>query len=283
MIWRARNTVHDFASGGKIMGIVNVTTDSFSDGGEFFTPERAIEHGLRLAREGAEILDIGGESTRPGAEPVPAEEELRRVLPVVRELAAAGVAAVSIDTSKAAVARAALDAGATIVNDVTGLRGDPAMAECVREMGAAVVIMHMQGTPRDMQRAPHYEDVVREVREFFEERLEFALAAGISLDQVAWDPGIGFGKSVQHNLELIAGIDRLRVADRPMALGVSRKSFIGRVTGAAEMEDRLWGTVALTSYAREKGANIFRVHDVEANRHAMQMTEAILTPMNSAQ
>ncbi len=259
------------------MGVINVTPDSFSDGGAFPDPASAIAHGLELAGAGADILDIGGESTRPGSSPVPAEEELRRVLPVVRGLAGKTSAALSIDTSKARVAAAALEAGAEIINDVTALAGDPDMAAVGASRKAAVVLMHMRGTPATMQQSPAYRHVVGEVRAFLLERLDFARAAGIAASRVALDPGICFGKTVEHNLALLAGLPCLSAGHgRPVLLGVSRKSFLGAVAGCHAPLSRDWPTVALTSLGRELGARIFRVHEARRNVQALRMTEAIL-------
>jgi len=276
MILACRGREIDVGTRAGVMGILNVTGDSFSDGGRFLNPEAAVAHALQLISEGADIIDIGGESTRPGATPVPEEEELRRVLPVIESLARQTDCTLSIDTSKARVARAAVQAGAHIVNDVTGLRGDPAMAQVLADTGAGVIVMHMQGTPRDMQKSPHYRDVVAEIREFFRLSLSEAIRSGIHPMSVAFDPGIGFGKTVPHNLELIARSAELRVEDRPLLYGVSRKSFIGKVLDSDDSADRFWPTVALTSLLREKGVNLFRVHDVRPNREALRMTEAIL-------
>jgi dihydropteroate synthase len=258
----------------RLMGVVNVTPDSFSDGGLYLDPERAIAHGQELEAAGAEILDVGGESTRPGAEGVAVEEELRRVGPVVAGLAG-GEAAISIDSSKAAVAAAALDAGATIVNDVTALRGDPAMAALCAERGATVVLMHMAGSPRTMQRAPTYDDVVAEVGAFLAERVEVATAAGIAEERIWLDPGIGFGKSVEHNLELLRRLGELRALGRPLVVGTSRKSFIGRVDGSGAGE-RLGGTIASSVLAAAEGAEVLRVHDVAEVGQAMAVAAAIL-------
>lgn len=258
------------------MGVVNVTTDSFSDGGQFADTDAAVAHALRLVEEGAEIIDVGGESTRPGAVPVSEEEELRRVIPVIEKLAKSGPCTISIDTMKPAVARAAMGAGAEIINDVTGLR-DPAMLEVARETGAGVVAMHMQGLPRDMQTAPHYDDVCGEIREFFRQTLDRCLACGMIAAQLAFDPGIGFGKTLAHNLALLRNLDSMGFGGRPLVLGVSRKSFIGRVLGSAVLEDREWPTVALTSLGRSRGAKVIRVHDVRRNVESLRMTEAILT------
>jgi len=256
------------------MGVLNVTEDSFSDGGAFLQLDEAVEHGVLMAAEGAEIIDVGGESTRPGAEPVSVEVELARVVPVIRALRERLDVAISIDTSKVEVARAALNAGATIINDVTGLM-DPAMIELAQVSGAGVVIMHMQGEPRTMQREPHYEDVVGEVRNFFRQRYAACLACGMNPRQIAFDPGIGFGKTLEHNLALLRGLPELGISRRPLLLGVSRKSFIGRLLGEERMGARDWPTVALTAFLREQGARIFRVHEVKQNLEALRMVEAI--------
>ncbi|CEF48991.1 unnamed protein product [uncultured bacterium] len=265
----------DLENRGLILGIVNVTPDSFSDGGAFLDPDQAIAHGRQLAAEGADLLDVGGESTRPGSDPVPAEEEMRRVLPVVQALAGDGLA-VSIDTTKAIVAEAALKLGACVVNDVSGLRGDPEMLSTVARSDCGVVIMHMRGTPKEMQRDPSYTDVVAEVAEFLEHQVDAATEAGIGIDRIVVDPGIGFGKRLEHNVALLRHIGRLEARGRPVLIGVSRKSFIGKLLGSATVADLDWSTVALTSFLREQGARIFRVHAVRANRDALRMTEAIL-------
>jgi len=258
----------------KLMGVVNVTPDSFSDGGFFLDPEAAIAHGRELAEAGAEILDVGGESTRPGADPVLAEEELRRVVPVIRGLSGLDCE-VSVDTSKATVAEAALDAGATIVNDITALRGDPAMAPLCAERGATVVLMHMLGEPRTMQEDPRYDDVVAEVKSFLSERLQAAAAAGVAEERVWLDPGIGFGKTAAHNMELLRRLGELRELGRPLVVGTSRKSFIGRVDGSAAGE-RLGGTIASSVLAAAEGAEVLRVHDVAEMRQALAVAAAIL-------
>ena len=260
------------------MGIVNVTPDSFSDGGKFDSVEAAVEQGLQMEREGAQILDIGGESTRPGAAPVDAGDEMARVIPVIGALAAARQAGtlISVDTSKAVVAAAALDAGADIVNDIAGLRGDTEMLPLMVARECGIVIMHMQGEPRTMQKSPVYGDVVAEVRAFFEERLGACEAAGIDRERICFDPGIGFGKTLEHNLELLRNLAALRVGGCPLLLGVSRKSFIGKLVGSDDLADRSWPTVALTSFAREQGVEIVRVHEARPNVEAMRMTEAIL-------
>lgn len=275
MIWQAQDRQWDLRRRALVMGILNVTPDSFSDGGRFFSVEKAVEHGLRLVAEGADVIDVGGESTRPGAQSVGEGEECARVVTVIRALRSVCDVAISIDTSKAGVARAALEAGACIVNDVTGLR-DPAMPAVVAESGAGVVIMHMQGEPRSMQAAPHYDDVVAEVRGFLRDRRAFAEASGIALGRIAVDPGIGFGKSVEHNVEIIHHLAAFVQDGSPVLLGVSRKSFIGRLLGEDSLARRDWPTVALTAMAIERGVRLLRVHDVRPNVEAARMTEAIL-------
>jgi dihydropteroate synthase len=260
----------------RIMGVVNVTPDSFSDGGAFLDRDAAVDHGLRLAFEGADLLDIGGESTRPGAEPVSARDELARVLPVIAGIRARNEAVrISIDTSKAAVAAAALDAGADYVNDVTALRGDPEMAALVAERGVDVCLMHMLGTPRTMQSEAHYGDVVAEVRAFLEERIDAAAAAGIARERIAVDPGIGFAKTIAHNLELLDRLDELVTLGRPVVLGTSRKSFLGRITGR-ETAERVPATLATIVIGLERGASVFRVHDVAPARDALAVAAATL-------
>jgi dihydropteroate synthase len=256
-----------------VMGVLNVTPDSFSDGGEFLAPDAALAHARAMVAEGADLLDVGGESTRPGAEPVGAEEELRRVMPVVEALASAGAVPVSIDTSKAAVARAATAAGASFVNDVTALRGDPEMAAVVGAAGADLCLLHMRGEPRTMQEDPRYDDVVAEVKAFLEERLAFAVGEGIPEDHVWLDPGIGFGKTLDHNLELLRRLDQIVALGRPVVIGASRKRFIGALTGRAE-QDRAAGTVAVNVMAFERGAHMFRVHDVAPTRDALAVASA---------
>jgi dihydropteroate synthase len=258
----------------RVMGVVNVTPDSFSDGGLYLDPAAAIAHGLELEAEGAAILDIGGESTRPGAEPVSADVELGRVLPVIEGLIAAGVQAqISIDTSKASVAAKALRAGATLVNDVTALRGDGAMAGVVAQAGAECCLMHMLGEPRTMQRDPHYDDVVGEVKAFLEERIAVAVAAGIAEERITLDPGIGFGKTVAHNLELLRRLHEVVAIGRPVLIGTSRKSFLGRLTGR-EADERVAGTIATNVLAYERGARVFRVHDVAPVHDALTVAAA---------
>jgi dihydropteroate synthase len=257
-----------------IMGVVNVTPDSFSDGGRYLDAGAAIAHGEQLVAEGASMLDVGGESTRPGADPVSLQEELRRVVPVVEGLA--GSARVSIDTSKAAVAAAALDAGADFVNDVTAFRSDPDLAALVAARGVDCCLMHMLGTPRTMQRDPRYDDVVSDVKAFLEERLAYAVAEGVPEERVMLDPGIGFGKTVEHNLELIRRLDELVALGRPVVFGVSRKSFLGKLTGR-DVGERAVATAAANVLALERGASIFRVHDVPETVDALTVAAATLT------
>jgi dihydropteroate synthase len=263
------------------MGVVNVTPDSFSDGGEFFDAGKAVEHALQLAAEGADIVDIGGESTRPGATPVEEEEELRRVLPVIRELIAQKFAIpISIDTMKPRVAEAALNAGASIINDVAANRADTRMWELARESGAGYVLMHMQGAPQTMQRNPQYEDVIEDVAKFYDERLRRLTGCGVSSEQIILDPGLGFGKTLEHNLELLAGLGHFRTYQRPLLVGASRKAFIGKVAGAAEIADRLPGSLACAMVAAQAGAQIIRTHDVAATCQALRMMEAIQAKQN---
>jgi dihydropteroate synthase len=255
------------------MGVINVTPDSFSDGGLFYDADVAVAHGRRLVEEGAEILDVGGESTRPGSRPVEVDEELRRALPVVEGLAAED-ARISIDTTKASVARAALAAGATIVNDVSAFRFDPELAAVVAESGADCCLMHMLGEPRTMQDDPRYDDVVSDVKSFLEERLAFAIGEGVEEQRVWLDPGIGFGKTADHNLELLRRLDELVAIGRPVVIGTSRKSFLGRLVGGRDETHRLPGTIATNVIALERGATIFRVHDVAQNADALKVAAA---------
>jgi dihydropteroate synthase len=258
----------------RLMGIVNVTPDSFSDGGQFLAPERAIAHARELIVDGADLLDIGGESTRPGARSVTADEELARVAPVLAGLHDVEVP-ISIDTSKAAVAEAALDAGARIVNDVTALRSEPVMAGLCAERDCVVVLMHMQGTPRTMQENPTYDDVVDDVKAFLAERIEFAVGEGIDEERIWVDPGIGFGKTVRHNVEVLRRLRELRELGRPLVVGTSRKRFIGTLTGR-EVDDRLGGTIASNVLAVRAGADVVRVHDVAEVRQALTVAAAVL-------
>ena len=262
----------------QIMGVVNVTPDSFSDGGTFDDDADAVRHARRLVEEGAAIVDVGGESTRPGAAPVPAEEERRRVVPVVEGLAALGLdARISVDTMKLEVARAAVDAGATYVNDVTAFRHDPDLAGLVADRGLECCLMHMLGEPRTMQRDPRYDDVVSDVKAFLEERLAAAVAAGVPEERVQLDPGIGFGKTLEHNLELLRRLGEIAAIGRPVVLGTSRKSFIGRITGR-DVAGRVHGTVATCVLGYERGARVFRVHDVAAVHDGLSVAAATLPP-----
>jgi dihydropteroate synthase len=255
------------------MGVINVTPDSFSDGGLFLDANAAIEHGRRLVAEGAAILDIGGESTRPRSDPVPEEEERGRVMPVIDGLASEG-ARISIDTTKANVARAALEAGATIVNDVSAFRFDPELAGVVAESGADCCLMHMLGDPRTMQDDPRYDDVVSEVKSFLEERLAYAVSEGVAEERVWLDPGIGFGKTVEHNLELLRRLGEIVAIGRPVVIGTSRKSFLGKIAGGRDERSRLPGTIATNVLALERGAAVFRVHDVAQNVDALNVAAA---------
>jgi dihydropteroate synthase len=258
------------------MGILNVTPDSFSDGGAFLDASAAAEHALRMVEEGADCVDIGGESTRPGAPTVSAEEEWGRIGPVLERLAGRCPVPLSVDTTKAAVAARALQAGAAIVNDVAANRSDLEMWQTVHEAGAGYVVMHMQGTPQTMQRQPAYQDVLAEVDAFFADRLKRLQAVGVAAEQVVLDVGLGFGKTVEHNLTLLAGLARFRKWNRPLLLSASRKSFIGQVAGGAGVDERLAGSLACAGWAAQAGANIVRTHDVAATRQALRVTEAIL-------
>lgn len=272
--WQAKDRSIEFPDRPLLMGVVNVTPDSFSDGGRYLDAEAAVAHAVRLVEEGADILDIGAESTRPGADPVDEVEERRRAIPVVTAVARAVTVPISIDTSKASVAQAALDAGAVVVNDVTALRSDPAMAGVIARTGAAVVLMHMQGTARTMQQAPHYEDVVGEVAAFFEERVAFAKAHGIEQRQIVLDPGIGFGKLLVHNLTLLAQLSRFAYLGCPLLVGVSRKAFLGQLV-ERPVQERQWATAAAVTMAVDRGAGILRVHDVRAMKEVTLVAAAI--------
>ncbi len=260
-----------------LVGVLNVTPDSFSDGGDFLDPERAAARAAVLLDEGAQIIDVGGESTRPGSDPLPTAEEIHRVVPVIQKIVAERPdAIVSIDTYRASTAEAALEAGARMVNDVTALRGDPHLAEVVAGARCPVILMHMLGQPKTMQRDPRYGDVVREVRDFLAERARHAIAAGAKEENVILDPGIGFGKTLEHNLALLNRLGAIVELGFPVLIGTSRKSFIGKITGVEEAKDRVPGTVATTVLAYERGATFFRVHDVRANREALAVARAIL-------
>ena len=259
----------------RIMGVLNVTPDSFSDGGEFLDADAAVAHAGELAADGADILDVGGESTRPYAEPVPVDEELRRVVPVLERIGGLG-AALSIDTSKVAVARAALQAGATIVNDVTAFRSEPELAGLVADAGVDCCLMHMLGEPRTMQVDPRYDDVVDDVKAFLEARMALAIGEGVAEERILLDPGIGFGKTADHNLELLRRLDEIVAIGRPVVVGTSRKSFLGRITGRSVPAERVAGTVAANVLALERGAAVFRVHDVRETRDALLVAAATL-------
>lgn len=273
--WHLVQQILDLAERPLVMGILNVTPDSFSDGGRFTALEAAVAHGLELVAQGADLLDIGGESTRPGATPVPVDEEMRRVLPVVEQLAKRTPVPLSVDTSKAAVARACLDAGAQIINDVTALTGDPVMAEVVLQARAGVLLMHMQGTPATMQSDPRYDDVVREIGQFFEARLQALAELGIAREHIVLDPGIGFGKTVEHNLVLLARLEAFQCFGRPVCLGVSRKGFLGKILDRP-LDQRLAGSLAAVCYAlSRKAVQVVRVHDVAQTRDAIRLFAAI--------
>jgi dihydropteroate synthase len=276
VIFRARQFRFVFPRPALLMGIVNVTPDSFSDGGRFLEPDAAVKHALELIQQGADMVDVGGESTRPNARPVSEDEELRRVLPVIETLVRMVTIPISIDTMKPAVARAALAAGASVVNDVAANREDDAMWRVVAENNAGYVAMHMQGTPQTMQTAPTYSDVIAEVNAFFGERLDRLQQAGVTAEQVVLDVGIGFGKTVEHNLRLLAQLDSFTRWNRPLLLGASRKSFIPKVSNEASTADRLPGSLACACWAVQRGVNFVRTHDVAATRRALRLTEAIM-------
>jgi dihydropteroate synthase len=277
-----RGKVLDLGSRTHIMGVLNVTPDSFSDGGRYAAPDRALARAREMAAAGADIIDIGGESTRPGADPVPEDEELRRTIPLIERLAAELVVPLSIDTYKSSVARKALEAGASIVNDISGLRFSPDMAETAARYGAAVVIMHIKGTPRNMQQNPVYTDVVDEVREYLEEGIELAVKAGMDREKIMIDPGIGFGKNLAHNLALLNRLDEFRGIGRPLVLGTSRKKFIGTVLGIPVPEERGYGTAATVALGIERGATVVRVHDVVVMAQVARMTDAIVKSVQSS-
>jgi len=259
------------------MGIVNVTPDSFYDGGRYLQTDDAVAHGLELAEQGADILDVGAESTRPGAEPVSEQDEIERVIPVIRALAKQLTLPLSVDTTKARVARLALDAGASIINDVSALRFDAEMASVIARSDAALVLMHMQGTPQTMQRAPQYGDVVEDLTHFFVERMRAAARAGIAESRIILDPGIGFGKLLVHNLEILAHLSGFAMFNRPLLLGLSRKGFIGQLIGRPAGE-RAWGTAAAVALAVDRGAHILRVHDVAMMADVVKVAQAMKRP-----
>jgi dihydropteroate synthase len=279
MIWKTRSRILDLSRSAKIMGILNVTPDSFSDGGQFFSLEAAVSHARELIVEGAEIIDVGGESTRPGADPVSLKEELRRIIPVIEKIRSEFPSVlISVDTYKATAAEKAIRAGADIINDITALRGDPGMIDVVLESGVGVVLMHMQGTPKTMQVAPSYQDVVSEVMEFLQDRCNWLVDRGVDRERIAIDPGFGFGKRLADNIKLMRNLEAFRALAQPLLIGVSRKSGLAQLTGDAALPaaKRIWPTVALTCLLREKGAHLLRVHDVKPNLEALRMTEAIL-------
>jgi dihydropteroate synthase len=273
-LWKIGDRVVDLSQRGLIMGVLNVTPDSFSDGGEYFDVEKAVRHGTIMARTGAEIIDVGGESTRPGAEPLSAEEEMRRVISVIEQLRQETDAIISIDTSKAVVADAAIDVGATLVNDVTG-GSDKSMLQLVARREVGFIIMHMQGTPATMQINPHYLDVVSEVADFFRQQYACAIDCGVNPMAMAFDPGIGFGKTPTHNLTLLGNLEHIRVENRPIVIGVSRKAFLTKITGFSDLASRAVATAALTAMLLKRGAQVFRVHDVKENVAALRMAEAL--------
>jgi dihydropteroate synthase len=279
MIWKTRSRILDLSRSAKIMGILNVTPDSFSDGGQFFSLDAAVSHARELIVEGAEIIDVGGESTRPGADPVSPKEELRRIIPVIEKIRSEFPSVlISVDTYKATTAEKAVRAGADIINDITALRGDPSMIDVVLESGVGVVLMHMQGTPKTMQVAPSYHDVVSEVMEFLEDRCNWLVDRGVDRERIAIDPGFGFGKRLADNIKLMRNLEAFRALAQPLLIGVSRKSGLAQMVGDAALPvaKRIWPTVALTCLLREKGAHLLRVHDVKPNLEALRMTEAIL-------
>jgi dihydropteroate synthase len=282
--WKLARRVLEYGERTLVMGVLNVTPDSFSDGGQFFSFDQAIAHAEQMIAEGADIIDIGGESTRPGSEFVPEAEELRRVIPIIQQLAATGTVPISIDTTKSGVARAALEAGAEIVNDISGLRFDPALADEVARAGAGLVLMHSRGTPKDMQQLPPVEDILDEVVSGLHESVAVALEHDVAPESIAVDPGIGFGKTVEQNVEIIASLDHLvaEFPDFPMMIGTSRKSFIGKLLDNAPADERLYGTLASTVAAVLKGANIVRVHDVKAAMEAVKTVDAIRTQSNES-
>jgi len=279
-IWQIRDQALDVGSAGLIMGVLNVTPDSFSDGGRFMDASAAIEHGIEMARLGAAIIDVGGESSRPGADSISAREEMARVLPVIQGLRSAISAFISIDTRKAEVAKAALDEGADVVNDITA-GADPEMLPLIAKRKAAIVLMHMKGEPKTMQESPHYSDVVGEVVNFFRQRYACALDWGVDPMAIAFDPGIGFGKTLEHNLALLRNLGQLRAENRPMVVGVSRKSFLRKLIESPVPDPGLAGTVALTALLRSKGADVLRVHDVAENMQALRLTNAVVQSSNS--
>lgn len=270
-----KNKVFDWSQKTYIMGILNLTPDSFSDGGRYPSVEVAVERALEMIKEGADIIDIGGESTRPGSEPVPAEEEMGRVLPVIEALATRTDTSISIDTTKASVAKAALAKGAALVNDVTGLKGDPEMGRVVREFDAGVILMHMKGSPKTMQESPQYKDLMGEIYYSLLESIEIAEQAGIPAEKIIVDPGIGFGKTLEHNLEILDRLDELKSLGFPILLGASRKGFIGKILDLS-VDERLEGSLAVAAHGIQRGANMLRIHDVKETARVARMLNAIM-------
>jgi dihydropteroate synthase len=274
-LWKIGDRIIDLSKRGLIMGVLNVTPDSFSDGDDFFECDAAVEHGVQMESDGADIIDVGGESTRPGAQPVSVDEELRRVIPVIEKLRSKVNVPISIDTSKSQVASAALNVGATIINDVTSGRADKEMFPLAATRNAGLVLMHMQGEPRTMQKNPQYGDVVQEVADFFRQQYSRALECGVDPMTLAFDPGIGFGKTLEHNLSLLKNLEGLRVHQRPLVVGVSRKSFLKKLLGADDVRDRVAPTIAFTAVLQTRGADVFRVHDVKENVAALRTVERV--------
>ncbi|MEJ5377124.1 MAG: dihydropteroate synthase [bacterium] len=272
---RLRDQELDCSSRTLVMGVLNVTPDSFSDGGRFYDPVKAIQHGLKMAKEGADIIDVGGESTRPGSEPISAQEEIKRVIPVIEALASEIQVPISIDTYKSEVAARALEAGAAILNDISALRFDPQMVKLVAEQNVPVILMHMLGTPKDMQLDPRYEDVVGEILDFLNQRIQWAMSYGVAAEQIIVDPGIGFGKTLEHNLTILKNLSKFRSLGRPILIGTSRKSFIGKILGA-DVDQREDGTAATVALGICNGANIVRVHDVARMVAVVRVTDAVM-------
>ncbi len=275
MVLKFRNYSLDLSARTHIMGILNITPDSFSDGNRYFEFDRAIQRAIEMESEGADIIDIGGESTRPGSEPVPVEEELKRVIPVIKELSKILTVPISIDTYKARVAESAIEAGASIVNDISGLGFDPEMKRVIRDYRVPVVIMHIKGTPKDMQKNPRYESVIYEIIEYLRERIMLATESGIDEDMIIIDPGIGFGKTPEHNLEIIRGLEEFTSLQKPILIGPSRKSFIGRILDDAPPVERLEGTLSAVAISVFNGANIVRVHDVKETVKVVRVADSI--------
>jgi dihydropteroate synthase len=274
-VWQCRERTINFESGALLMGVLNVTPDSFSDGGRYADKESAVERAIQMIGEGADIIDVGGESSRPGSSPVEAETELERVLPVIERLKSEADALISVDTRKSVVAEAALKAGAHIVNDISALESDRRMAEVARQYRAGLILMHKKGEPREMQDDPRYENVTGEVSRYLEERVRLLSGTGIAREAMAVDPGIGFGKTVEHNVELIAHLERIRECGRPVVIGLSRKRFLGQLTGRA-VNERLAASLGALAYCVLKGASVMRVHDVKESRDALLVLKALL-------